>query len=284
MKKVKKYVLLLVGVFLLSGCAKIPAGYSGIKVKQWGSDKGVEDVALVTGRVIYNPLEYDIFEFPKFMQTVVWTSDRREGSREDESFTIQTNDGLDVRLNVGLSYQLDESKIPALFEKFRKEPRDIEAGYLRTKVRNYFLEEAANYSVEDFVENKDSFLKAVEKKAKEDLIHDGFIVDTLSIIGSPVLPETVINSIESKIRATQQAQQKERELQSAKADAAKRVAEARGKADSKLIEAEAEAKANKLLANSVSGSLIEWERIKKWNGVLPQVSGVATPLIDMRVK
>ena len=36
----------------------------------YGSDKGVQDVSLVTGRVWYNPFTEEVHEVPTFVQTV----------------------------------------------------------------------------------------------------------------------------------------------------------------------------------------------------------------------
>lgn len=38
-----------------SSCERIDAGHEGILVELYGSDKGVNDVSLVTGMVTYNP-------------------------------------------------------------------------------------------------------------------------------------------------------------------------------------------------------------------------------------
>lgn len=48
----------------LSSCERIDAGCEGIKVSLYGDDKGVGDVALVTGRVWYNPITTEIYEYP----------------------------------------------------------------------------------------------------------------------------------------------------------------------------------------------------------------------------
>ena len=54
-----------------------------------------------------------------------------------------------------------------------------------------------------------------------------------------------------------------------------------GRAKAILAEAQAQAQANELLAKSISGSLVQYEMAKKWNGVMPQVSGSAIPMIQM---
>ena len=48
-----------------------------------------------------------------------------------------------------------------------------------------------------------------------------------------------------------------------------------------FAEAQAQAEANRLLAESVTPTLVQYEMAKKWNGQMPQVSGGATPLIQM---
>lgn len=86
-----------------------------------------------------------------------------------------------------------------------------------------------------------------------------------------ILPAATEASINSKIAATQKAQQAENELATAEAEGKKIVALA-----------EAEARANTVRQQSVTPQLLQLEAIKKWNGVLPQVAGGATPFINLK--
>ena len=47
------FILLVV---LFNSCERIDAGYVGVKVNQYGDNKGVDDVVAVTGMVFYNPI------------------------------------------------------------------------------------------------------------------------------------------------------------------------------------------------------------------------------------
>ena len=58
--------------------------------------------------------------------------------------------------------------------------------------------------------------------------------------------------------------------------------EAQGKADALKIAAEAEAEANRKIAQSLTPELIEKIKYEQWNGELPQVQGSSTPIIDFR--
>lgn len=56
----KLFILFGLALATLSSCTRIDAGHEGILIKQYGSDKGVQDVSLVTGRVWYNPWTEDV--------------------------------------------------------------------------------------------------------------------------------------------------------------------------------------------------------------------------------
>lgn len=297
----KKFLILLAmgAAVFLGGCGteRIDAGHVGIKVNLYGSDKGVDDVTVVTGRVWYNPATTEVHEVPTFMQNAVWTSDKREGSKTDQSITFQTNEGLETRANIALNYNLDPDKVPALFKKFRKDPLTLQDTYLRTQVRNIFVTAASKYSIEDFIQNKDQFLNDVMSAAKAKLGPEGFIVDTLTFIGSPKYPASVVGAIQNKIKATQVAEQKKRELAQSEADAKKlvaktegeakaRIAEARGKAEAKLLAADAEAKAIRKVTAALNNQYVDYIKAQQWDGKLPTVSAGngADFLIDVRGK
>jgi len=52
---ISAFVFILFFIIAFVSCnERIDAGYEGILVKLYGTDKGVQDVSLVTGRVWYN--------------------------------------------------------------------------------------------------------------------------------------------------------------------------------------------------------------------------------------
>ena len=56
---------------------------------------------------------------------------------------------------------------------------------------------------------------------------------------------------------------------------------AEGQAEATRIKAKAEAEANKLIAESLTPELIENNKIDKWSGNVPTVSGTGMPIIDL---
>lgn len=70
----------------------------------------------------------------------------------------------------------------------------------------------------------------------------------------------------------------------AKAEADQRVIAAQAEADAILAVAEAQAEANRKLADSVTNTLIEYEKIKAWNGALPTVTSNAGTLVGIDIE
>jgi regulator of protease activity HflC (stomatin/prohibitin superfamily) len=120
-----------------SSCTKVSPGYVGIKVNNWGSQKGVQDYPLKTGMVFYNPLTEDMYDFPTFMVTRTWTQDVHEGNPTDESITFNSIEGTQVNADVAITYFFDARKVPDIFVKFRAKPDVLTDGYIHNRVRDF---------------------------------------------------------------------------------------------------------------------------------------------------
>ena len=139
-------ILILVGVaFLLNATLmRIDAGHVGIKVKLAGSARGVQDIPVVTGWVMYNPLTEQIVSFPISVQNVVWTASASEGRTVDESITFSSQEGVNVNSDIGLSFHIDSEKAPHLYLRFRQPDVMVLAdGYVAYPKIN-LMEEMAN--------------------------------------------------------------------------------------------------------------------------------------------
>ncbi len=265
---------------------KIDAGYTGIRVNLYGSERGIDEVAIVSGRVWYNPLTQEIYKFPIFMQNVVYDN--------EQMMQFQTKEGLTTSVPVGVNFTVNSEKVPELFKKFRKPLEDIQAGYLRTQIRNILIENANKYSVEDLIEKQTDFLMELNKSAKNKLEPEGFIIDTITFVRPPKYDQRIVERINEKVEKTQEAEKVKRELDITLAENAKKEAvaqneanmkiiEAKGKAEALRIEAESQSKANELISKSLTKNLVRYYEIQKWNGILPYVSSSnSMPILDMR--
>jgi regulator of protease activity HflC (stomatin/prohibitin superfamily) len=272
------------------GYTYVQPGYVGIKVKLYGTERGVQDLPIVTGRVWYNPWTERIYDFPTFLQYKVWTSNPNEGSRNDESITFVTKDRIQTNVDVSVAYQFMPHKVPELFIKFRSTPDVIADTYIRSRVRDAFVRKGSELNAMDVLGAGISILDAdVKTDVDREMASLGINFDYVSVIGKPRLPQQIQDAIEAALTATQQAQTAQNQVAVAQAVARQKVAvaegnanalrtEAQGRADALLTEKQAEAKANQLIAASMTPELIRYLAIQRWKGEVPMYSSAQAPI------
>ena len=282
----KKLLLTIVLSLFLVGCSDVPSGYTGIKVNLLGSEKGVDPQELGTGRY-WIGINEQLYIFPMFTQTKIWTKDSNEGSPNDESMTFQTIEGLDVNADLGITYSLDPKKVSLIFQKYRKGIEEITDTVLRSMVRDALINSASTKQIETvYGSKKADLIKEVEDMVRKQSAEVGITIEKVYWIGSLRLPPSIVNSINAKAAASQMTAQREQEVQQVKFEADKLEQTARGEANSKLILAEAEAKSIKIKGDALSKNpeVLELSKIEKWNGEVPQVVGATTPFVNLSSK
>lgn len=266
----------------LTGCGYVGPGYVGVKVNLYGTNRGVDNMTIVTGRVWYNPMTTEIHEFPVFMQNLVWTKDATEGSPNDESISFNSKEGAALNVDVGVSYQFRPESVTHVFNELRKDADDISRHYLRTKVRDVLNRHSVNYTaVEIYSDGKNQLLTDV-KTDLDSLLGKHFVFDTVTFVGKVRGDASVEQSINRTIQATQMAIEAENKVRQIEAEAKQKIAEAQGKAKSILAVAEAEAQANTLITESLSPQLMNYKAIEKWDGIMPKVTGDTVPFIQIQ--
>ncbi len=268
--KAAPVVVIAVLLILFVTCTKrIDPGYAGIEVDLYGGNKGVQSYTLRTGMVFYNPMLTQIVTYPVFVQTAIWTKSPDEGKVANEEITFNSKEGLVISGDVNLSYQLSEKLVPDFYVKFRQDNLDhFTHGIMRNLTRDAFNEEAVNYSVEELYGiRKEEFLAKVKERVNANISKFGITIEQFGFVGALRIPENVINALNAKIEATQNAIKAENVLRQTEAEAQQQITKAKGASE-----------ANRLLTASISQPLIEWRRLEvnekalaKWNGSVPSV-------------
>ena len=158
MKKKSSFIAFL-GVMLvaltMSSCSeRINAGYEGIKVNLYGSGKGVDSVSLVSGRVWYNPITTEVYEYPTFVQTVDYPK-----------FSINAKGGSAFEVDPTISLKIIDGQSAKVFKKYRKEELiEVINTTLYNYVKNAFRIELNKYTPEELVSKREEFEKAIERR------------------------------------------------------------------------------------------------------------------------
>lgn len=242
----KNQILLLAGlVVLLSNCTRIDAGHEGILIKQYGTDKGVQDVSLVTGRVWYNPWTEDVEQYATFIQTIDYAA-----------FNVNAKDGSEFTVDPTLSYNIVAGNSPKIFSKYRKDLEEVSKTTILNYVKDAFRLQMNKYTTDEIVSNREKFETDVQKTLSDVLDKEGFKLEQLT--SGLKYPQTIVDAVNSKNKAVQDAMKVENEL---------RVTEAQAK--KLIVQAEAEKKANDLKQTSLTPMLIQQQFIDKWDGHTP---------------
>ena len=225
------------------------------KIKKIEREAGIKFVKPFIGRMT----KMDV-------RTKVKSVDMEASSKDEQKVTAK----------VSYNYHLDSSKAEELYrevgadwERILLEESDI--------ILQCFKNEAVKYNVESILTNREVISEDTKKAINEKLTKYGIVVDSFNAANLDFSKEYNA-AVERKQIAEQEAKTAIQQKEKIKTEAEAKVEQAKG-----------EAKANSILTENLNDQIIELERIKaqleaikKWNGVLPNVTGDnAVPFIQI---
>lgn len=240
----------------------IPTGYTGIKI----SFGKVSQKELTTGIHFSVPFVQNVSEINNKQQDVT-IADKIWGEASDKTPVYAEN--------VTVTYNISVEKSVWLYSNVTNIDDIINNGIVASAVKSAMAElgpeDVTNRGkVEPLAQQK--LAEALNAKYGEDAVTVHQV-----IISNMDFEDAYNDAIQQKSIAQQTAarQKIENETAIAKAEADKTVAikNAEAKAEKMKIEAEAQADANKKVAESISDELIDYQKIEKWDGRLPTVTG-----------
>lgn len=243
----KKQILILsVAIAALTSCnTRIDAGHEGILVKQYGSDKGVQDVSLVTGRVWYNPFTEDVEQYATFVQTIDY-----------DAFNVNAKDGSEFLVDPTLSFNIVVGNSPNIYRKYRKGLNEVAATTILNYVKDAFRLQMNKYTTDEIVSNREIFETAVQKTLSDVLDKEGFKLEQLT--SGLKYPQTIVDAVNDKNKMIQEAM-----------GAKNKLLKDSIQAQSRIITANAEKIANDAKKVSLTPMLIQQMFIEKWDGHTP---------------
>jgi regulator of protease activity HflC (stomatin/prohibitin superfamily) len=272
--------VLVVALFLLpSTVTYVNPGFVGIVIHRAGG--GVDKTPLGPGLHFRNPITTGIEEYPVYMQTLVLAKGSGEGSRYNDEINVNSKEGQPLSLDVSMSFELDPDRTPNLYSTFRRDIEQIQHGYVKQAIRQALQEVIGNEEIAAVIgPKKAEAVTQTQQLLSQRLSQYGIVVKQFTI-NELRAPQAVIEAINQKNVMQQQALTAQNELQKNQFQAQGDSIKAAGQAKAILAVAEAQSKANDLLARSVTANLVQYEMAKKWDGKMPQVSGGAMPLLQM---
>jgi len=237
-------VIILAVIILLAAITVVPAGHVGVIVL-FGK---VRPVPLSPGLHVINPLANVVKMETRLLEYTMSVASAEGTVRGDDAIDALTSEGLKVRLDLTAWFRLKPEEAPKVYNEIGANyDRKVIRPTLRTAIRDV----AVRYTAEDIYSVKrDSVVIAITLRAKELIGDRGLILDNI-LLRNVILPDKIADAIDAKLAADQDARRMEFVLQ-------KEVLEK----ERKIVEAEGIREANRIIAQGLTSSYIQWYRIE----------------------
>lgn len=250
-----KKILPIVALSLLTGCGFeiVDTGHRGVEISL---GKAGEE-SLEEGLYFYNPLTSNIIEM-----------DVRTQKSNVDTF-VYTKDVQQAKLTGVINYNLDKSKANEVY-------KDVGTAWDSVLVPQVVEGSIKNiigkWDAVDLVANRDKAAEAIKNAIIGGLSERGVTVTHFEISNIDFADEFE-KAVEAKVVAIQRASESENKTKQIQEEAKQKVIAAKAEAESMKIRSE---------ALSQNKSLVEYEAVQKWNGILPvQMLGNTMPFLNV---
>lgn len=227
--KFKKIAIAVVIIILFFNVVKvIEAGNVGV-VSLFGR---VSDRALTPGINFVLPLS-SVHRFSTRTQEYTMSSVADEGAKQgNDSIAVRTKEGLDMTLDITVLYRVNETSAPEIYKTIGTLYEDK---IIRTIVRSVIREVVANYDAKEVYSSKRIEVNdQISDNIKSKIEPRGFILENV-LLRDVKLPANLSQTIQEKLQAEQEAQKYEFILQKEHKEAERKIIEAEGQRDAQKI-------------------------------------------------
>lgn len=229
-----------IGCLFLTACTVVEPGEVAVKI----SMGKMNQVLLTPGMQIYAPGVDNIVRYSTKQETVSGKA------------VPLTSDQQPITVEYKVLYSIPEGQVLTLYEKYAGDPF---VKLVEPQIQEAFRQVVSQYKADQATRSVNIIKNQVLSMVKEN------VKGLVNVVDVPIthvdLPEVLQTAIAQKQVMEQQALQKQYELD-----------KARKEAEITIANAEAQAKSIQLqsLALQKSPALIEYEKVKKWDGKLPE--------------
>jgi len=255
-------VLLILFIVSWGSFAIVPAGHRGV-VLWWGS---------VEKRIMGEGLNFKVPIAERVIKVDVKVQPHPFKEIDASSREYQM-----VKMTGMMNFHIDPSFVNDLYQKVGL---DFADKVIDPAFNDFVKEVVPTYPIGEILPKREEIRKRAMGKLGENLARYHIIVDDIYFANIRFSPEYE-GAIEAKQVAQQQVETQKQVLAQREIEAQQKVASAKGEAESILVVAQGQAKANDALSRSISPILVQYKGVEKWNGILPQVSGGAVPFINL---
>ena len=206
------------------------------------------------------------FKMPLFAS--IKTMSIRVKKSEDKT-EAATKDMQKVTAQIAINWTINPDSVGKMLREVGSE-ESIEVNIIAPAVAEVLKAATSKMTAEEVLTRRMELKHSIDEALITRLGAYGLIVKDISLVDLDFTRE-FNHAVEQKQIAEQQAKQASYIAEKATQDAVATVNAAKGEADSLLLNATAQAKAQNLLRQSLTKDVLQLEYLKKWDGKLPTV-------------
>ncbi|MBR6671279.1 MAG: prohibitin family protein [Ruminococcus sp.] len=266
---IAKFVVagVVAGFLAVNSFTIIPAGHTG--------------VVMTLGKVSDNVLQEGFHLKIPFAQTVEKMSNKIQVY--ETSASAVSKDLQSISSVISVNYKISNESSATIYKNVGTDYKTV---LIMPIVQEGMKSATAKYTAEELITKRAAVGDEIKSILDSKLNEYGIYIEKFNIVNFDFSTE-FNNAIEAKQVAEQNLiktkTEQEQAIVVANAEAEKKIIAANAEADAIKTKAQAQADANKLLQDSLSSIVLQYEKIQKWNGTLPKVTGDSDLLIDVGI-
>ena len=256
-------VAIVGGVFTVKSCKLIGTGKTGIV---YNYKDGVQKETLQPGINFISPFE-KVKEFSTSNEILVMSKDKRDGSKDDDSFKVATSDDASIAISFQMSYRYNPDTVVDTYKKFRgMDGDDIIKSRIKPVLKSKISEVTTDYSMMDIYSGNRSALNAAITEYLNEDFSKKYGIEVLDASVVDVHPDNKLKeAIDNRVTALQEKQQAEAEQEKIMVQKETEKIQAETDAQIKVTQANAEAESNRIISSSITDELIRMKEAEARN-------------------
>lgn len=252
-------------ILIASAVVIVPAGSTGVVV--------------TLGKVSETPLAEGFHLKAPFIQTVENISNKIQ--KQEVDAPAVSKDLQSVSSVIAVNFRIASNSSPFIYKNIGPDYQNI---VLLPVVQESMKSVSAKYTAEELISQRAQVGEEIKETLEAKLTDYGIIIEKFNIVNFD-FSEDFNSAIEAKQVAEQNLlktkTEQEQAIVIAEAEAKQKVIAAEAEAEAILAKADAQAKANDTITKSLNDKLIDYEKVEKWDGKLPTVTGNGGTIIDL---
>jgi regulator of protease activity HflC (stomatin/prohibitin superfamily) len=240
---------------------------------------GTVGVVSVFGAVKDDPIYEGLHTVIPFVTTISKINTKTQ--KVEALCNAASKDLQTISTTIVVNYHVVDSTAPVLYRTVGYGYQDI---IIVPAIQESVKAVTAQYSAEELITKRQLVSQGISDKLTEKIGSYGLVIEVFNITDLS-FSESFNAAIEAKQTAQQEALKAEQDLNRIKIEAEQTVVNAQADADAMKARADAEAYSIEVIQDQLAQSeaYLEYQKIEKWDGQLPQVMGDGVnPIIDFR--